>query len=75
MTTSKQKPATRKVTVNLPEETISRIQAIANRHGLSMTEAIRRAIITESYIDEQIEEGSKVLIQKPDNTYREVVFR
>jgi len=40
-----------------------------------MTEAIRRAIITESYLEQQIDEGNKILLEKPDKTYSELVFR
>ena len=71
----KNKPSTRKVTVNLPDETIQRIRAIADKHGLTMTEAIRRAIITESYLEDQIEKGNKILLEKPDQTYSELIFR
>jgi hypothetical protein len=40
-----------------------------------MTEAVRIAIKTEDYIEQQIESGGKILIEKPDKTMREVVFR
>jgi hypothetical protein len=42
---------------------------------VSMTEAVRIAIKTEDYIEQQIESGGKILIEKPDKTMREVVFR
>ncbi|MGF1481268.1 MAG: ribbon-helix-helix protein, CopG family [Cyanophyceae cyanobacterium] len=72
--TTTDKPVTKKVTVALPLETIEKIKLIANRHGLTMTDAIRRAVTTEDYIENAIKEGNKVLLQKEDN-YREVVFR
>ncbi|MFP4132994.1 MAG: ribbon-helix-helix protein, CopG family [Halothece sp.] len=75
MVTTKNKTETKKVTVNLPTETIERIREIADKHGLTMTEAIRRAIITESYLEKQIAEGNKILLEKPDKTYTELVFR
>lgn len=75
MATTKNKTETKKVTVNLPTETIERIREIADKHGLTMTEAIRRAIITESYLEKQMAEGNKILLEKPDNTYTELVFR
>ncbi|MFP4253458.1 MAG: ribbon-helix-helix protein, CopG family [Halothece sp.] len=75
MVTTKNKTETKKVTVNLPTETIERIREIADKHGLTMTEAIRRAIITESYLEKQIAEGNKILLEKPDQTYTELVFR
>lgn len=76
MPTVKEKLETKKVTVALPLDAIDKLKEIASRHGLTMTDAIRRAITTESYIEQEISEGSKVLLQKRgDGTLREVVFR
>lgn len=71
----KDKCETKRVSVSLPLDTIEKLDAIASRHGITMTDAIRRAIATEAYIDSEIQEDSKILIQKSDNTLREVVFR
>jgi hypothetical protein len=70
-----EKPVAKRVNVSLSEETIALLQGIARRRGVSMTEAVRIAIKTEDYIEQQIESGSKILIEKPDKTVREVVFR
>ena len=72
---AKDKCETKRVSVSLPLETIEKLDQIASRHGITMTDAIRRAIATEAYIDSEIQENSKILIQKSDNTLREVVFR
>jgi predicted RNase H-like HicB family nuclease len=56
-------------------DTIKKLDMIASRHGITMTDAIRRAIATEAYIESEIQEDNKILIQKSDNTLREVVFR
>lgn len=71
----KDKCETKRVSVSLPLDTIKKLDAIASRHGITMTDAIRRAIATEDYIESEIQEDSKILIQKSDNTLREVVFR
>ncbi len=71
----KEKCQTKRVSVSLPLETIEKLDAISRRHGITMTDAIRRAIATEDYIESEIQEDSKILIQKSDNTLREVVFR
>ena len=65
----------KRVSVSLPLDTIEKLDKIASRHGITMTDAIRRAIATEAYIDREIQENSKILIQKPDNSLIEVVFR
>lgn len=72
---AKDKCQTKRVSVSLPLDTIEKLDTIASRHGITMTDAIRRAIATEAYIDNEIQEDNKILIQKSDNTLREVVFR
>jgi Ribbon-helix-helix protein, copG family len=72
---STEKSVAKRVNVSLSEETIALLQGIARRRGVSMTEAVRIAIKTEDYIEQQIESGGKILIEKPDKTMREVVFR
>ena len=72
---AKDKCETKRVSVSLPLDTIKKLDKIASRHGITMTDAIRRAIATEAYIDNEIQEDNKILIQKSDNTLREVVFR
>jgi metal-responsive CopG/Arc/MetJ family transcriptional regulator len=73
--TTKEKCQTKRVSVSLPLDTIKKLDEIASRHGITMTDAIRRAIYTEAYIENEIEQDNKILIQKSDNTLREVVFR
>ncbi len=72
---NKEKSQTKRVSVSLPLDTIEKLDKIASRHGITMTDAIRRAIATEAYIDREIQENSKILIQKSDNSLMEVVFR
>lgn len=67
--------AVKKVTVNLPEETVEDIRKLAERYGTN-TEAIKRAIANEKFLSEEIVENkSKVLLESPDGTTREVIFR
>jgi metal-responsive CopG/Arc/MetJ family transcriptional regulator len=72
---SNDKCETKRVSVSLPLDTIKKLDEIASRYGITMTDAIRRAIATEDYIESEIQADSKILIQKSDNTLREVVFR
>ncbi len=73
--TNKDKCQTKRVAVTLPLETIEKLDKIASRHGITMTDAIRRAVATEDYLNNEIQENSKILIQKSDNTLIEVIFR
>lgn len=63
-----------KVTVNLPEEVVQILRKYAEERGITLTEALRRAITHENYFANQIEAGGTVLIEKPDKTIREVVL-
>ncbi len=72
---NKDKSQTQRVSVSLPLDAIEKLDKIASRHGITMTDAIRRAIATEAYINNEIQENSKILIQKSDNSLIEVVFK
>jgi predicted transcriptional regulator len=63
-----------KVTVNLPEELVGALKEYADARGITMTEALRRAITHENYFAGEIEAGGTVLIEKPDKSIREVVL-
>jgi predicted transcriptional regulator len=67
--------AVRKVTVNLSDETIKDLKEVADKRGISLTEVIRRAIATEKFVQDEREEGGKILVEKPGGRVREVEFR
>lgn len=73
--TDRDKSQTKRVSVSLPLDTIEQLDQIARSHGITMTDAIRRAVATEAYLDNEIQENSKILIQKSDNSLIEVIFR
>lgn len=65
----------KRMTVSLSPETVEKLEAIAEEKGITFTEALRLAIATEDYLRNELKNGGKVLIQKKDNTIRELVFR
>jgi predicted transcriptional regulator len=67
--------AMKKVTVNLSDETIEDLREVANRRGITLTEAIRQAIATEKFVQDERDGGGKILIEKPGGRVREVEFR
>jgi len=75
MATKQREEDLQKVSIDLPSDTLDAIRKIAEHRNLTMTDAIRRAIATESYIEDEIENGGTILVKKPDGTYKEVVFR
>jgi hypothetical protein len=64
----------KKVTVNLPEEAVEAIQGYADTHGITFTEALRQFISRQKYFNDEVDAGSKLLIEKPDKSLREVVI-
>jgi predicted transcriptional regulator len=64
-----------KLSVNLPEETVTNLRELAEKRGITLTEALRRAIANEHFLEDEVKSGGKVLVEKPDKTVREIVFR
>ncbi|MDQ6603397.1 MAG: ribbon-helix-helix protein, CopG family [Chloroflexota bacterium] len=64
-----------KVTVNLPDESVQALKAIADQRQITMTEALRQAIASEQFLQAEIQKGSTVIVQDADNTQRQIVFK
>ncbi|PSO79260.1 MAG: hypothetical protein BRC41_19360 [Cyanobacteria bacterium QH_9_48_43] len=75
MGTKQQKRDLQTVSINLPSDILDAIKKIAKHRNLTMTDAICRAVVTESYIEDEIKNGGTILVKKPDGAYKEVVFR
>ena len=65
----------KRMSVSLPVEIAELLEFLAKVQGISQNEALRKAISTEAYIQQEIREGSTVLIQKSNKKLKEVVFR
>ena len=64
-----------RLSVNLSKEVADALRKIADRHQTSITEAIRRAISTQTYIEDAASRGATILIKEPgDAPMRELVF-
>ncbi len=64
-----------KVTVNLPDATVEKLKKQAEVRGTSVTEALRQAIENQQYFLDVVQQGSKILVEKPDREIREIVIR
>ena len=62
-----------KVTVNLPEETVEALKAIAARRGTTMTEAIADSITMNKFLLDQEAHDKKVLLERPDGKFERIV--
>ena len=63
-----------RTTISLSADAVEKLDWLAGLQGISRNDAIRRAIATESYIREALQNGSKILIQKSDKSIQELVF-
>lgn len=63
-----------RVTVNIPNEDVYRLGAIALRHRTNRTSALVRAIRTTDYLDEAVARGARLVIVESDGLEREIKF-
>jgi hypothetical protein len=52
-----------RLSVNMNPETAAALRAIADRHGLSVTEAVRRVVAIASFVEQQQAEGKSVEVR------------
>jgi len=65
----------KRMSVSLSGDAARLLESLAEAQGITQNEALRKAIATEAYLRQEMEQGAKVLLQKPDKEIREVVFR
>jgi hypothetical protein len=63
-----------RLSVNMSAEVAEALREIADRHGCSITEAIRRCISTQKYLEDAADRGAKILLDEPGQPLRELVF-
>jgi hypothetical protein len=63
-----------KVTVNLHEDVVKALEALAKKRGVTMTEVINRAIVDEKYFDDAVSEGRRILLLEKNDQMTEVIF-
>jgi hypothetical protein len=61
--------------VNLNRPTADALKASADRKGVTVTEAVRKAIGTWTWLDKQVEQGSRLQVVDPDGNIREVILQ
>lgn len=62
-----------RLTADLPVAEINALKELAAQQGVTLTEALRRAIATEGLLQERRKGGSKVLLEK-NGEISELVF-
>ncbi len=52
--------------VELGEDAVRALVEIADRNGIELAEAIEQAIANEKFIEDEVDDGAKLLIEKGD---------
>lgn len=70
------KSTSKRMTVNLPAETAQMLEILSKLQSISLNEALRRAISTESFIQNEIRNNkSKVFLETQNGETKELIFR
>lgn len=62
-----------RLSVNMNRPTAEALREYAERHDISITEAVRRVVATADFLDKEIAAGHKVQVQG-EGVVRELVF-
>ncbi len=65
--------ATKKVTVNLPEDQVKFLQDIAAKEHITFTDVLRRSINSEKFFVDQEAANRKILVEDDKQRIREVI--
>jgi hypothetical protein len=63
----------KRLSVNVASDVADAITTMQNKHGWTISDVIRRAVTAYKFIDDETENGSKLLVER-DGTMREVRF-
>jgi predicted transcriptional regulator len=63
-----------RLSVNLSPEVADALKWIAEQHHSTITEAVRRSVSTQKYVEEALQNGAKILVEEPSGSVRELVF-
>lgn len=62
-----------KVTVTLPAAQVQKLRRLAQITNTSEAEVLNAAISLKDYVETEQLKGGKLLVEKPDRTFREVI--
>lgn len=65
----------KRMSISLPENIADLLEALGKEQGITQTEALKRAILTEAFIQRELSHGSDILVRKPgQDTLERLVF-
>lgn len=65
---------TTRITADVPDEDITRLETIAKRMGSNKTTALVRALRTSELLESSIERGARIEIVEKDGRRREIML-
>ena len=66
---------TTRLNLILASDTANTLSKLKKERNTSAAQVVRQAIATEEFVQEQIRQKNKILIQTPDGSLREVIFK
>jgi len=64
-----------RLSVNLSRDVALTLRNMAQQQGVTVTEALRRAIGTEKFLRDETSTGSKILIEDTNNKFKQIILR
>jgi metal-responsive CopG/Arc/MetJ family transcriptional regulator len=65
-----------KISVNLSDEVLQALREMAQRDNVTVTEALRRSISTQKFLEDEQRAGKLILIEDPKSKEKQrIVFR
>lgn len=66
---------TKRLGINISDKTFEELSTIAEEDGVTVTEVVRRSILTENFLREQQAAGELVVLEDTHGNQRQLVFR
>lgn len=63
-----------KISGEVSKELLDALLELAKRRGVSANTVLQQAIANEKFLDDQQAQGSSLLIEKPNKTFRKLIF-
>jgi hypothetical protein len=65
----------KRLSIALPEKVAEVLEELAILQGITQVDALKRAILTEALLQNEVHKGADILIRNPDGTIERILFR
>jgi hypothetical protein len=63
-----------KASFNFPKGELEELKALAARRSVPVTQVLRQAVAAELFLQQQVDEGKKVIVEDEDGRQMQIVF-